>query len=299
MRTPWRSSNARASAERHRGAAADRRVQRAQVGPVLVGIAQQVGVDRRHARHHRAALALDQPRERLRAEVAARHHEGRATERRRIRQTPRVDVEHRHDDQHAIAGGDPERAAHQHAGRVQRARAVRVEDALRVAGRARRVTERSRLALVELRVVRRRRAPPPRAAPRSAGSAAGRRSARRPSRRSARRCSSRPRERRERRDQRVVDEDDSILGVIDHVGDLVREEARVDGVEDGADAGDREVALEVALRVPRERADRGRRARCRARRAPARDGRFARRPRRSPLRSTPACVAVTTSPARG
>ena len=44
-------------------------------------------------------------------------------------------------------------------------------------------------------------------------------------------------------------------GVIDDVGDLLREQARIDGVTDGAAARDGVVDLEVAEAVPGERAD--------------------------------------------
>ena len=47
----------------------------------------------------------------------------------------------------------------------------------------------------------------------------------------------------------------AILGMIDDVGDLVGEQARVDGVTDRAHAGDAVVQLEVAMVVPRERGD--------------------------------------------
>ena len=43
--------------------------------------------------------------------------------------------------------------------------------------------------------------------------------------------------------------------MVGDVGDLLGEQPRVDGVADGADAGDGIVELEVAIAVPRERAD--------------------------------------------
>ena len=47
----------------------------------------------------------------------------------------------------------------------------------------------------------------------------------------------------------------AILGVVDDVGDLVGEQARIDGVTDRADAGDAVVQLEMAVVVPGERRD--------------------------------------------
>jgi hypothetical protein len=43
--------------------------------------------------------------------------------------------------------------------------------------------------------------------------------------------------------------------VVDDVGDLLGEQPRIDGVADGADAGDGVVQLEVAVAVPRQRCD--------------------------------------------
>ncbi len=63
------------------------------------------------------------------------------------------------------------------------------------------------------------------------------------------------RERLEDRHERVVDEHHHVLRVIDDVGDLVGEQAHVDGVQNGAHARHGEVGLEVLGRVPRERRD--------------------------------------------
>ena len=57
------------------------------------------------------------------------------------------------------------------------------------------------------------------------------------------------------RHERVVDEDHAIRGVVDDVDDLLGEQAHVERVQDRADARHRHVELEVALVVPRERAD--------------------------------------------
>ena len=59
----------------------------------------------------------------------------------------------------------------------------------------------------------------------------------------------------QRLDQRAVDEDDAVLGVVDDVDDLLGEQADVQRVQHGAVGGHREVELEVALRVPGEGRD--------------------------------------------
>ncbi len=52
-----------------------------------------------------------------------------------------------------------------------------------------------------------------------------------------------------------VEEDDLVLGMVDDVAELIGEEARVDGVADGADAGDAEIELVMAVAVPGEGPD--------------------------------------------
>ena len=68
-----------------------------------------------------------------------------------------------------------------------------------------------------------------------------------------------PFERRQQRgeqaEQRAVDEDHLVVGVVDDVGELLGEQADVERVQDPAGARRREVQLEVAGGVPRERAD--------------------------------------------
>jgi len=112
---------------------------------------------------------------------------------------------------------------------VEHNRAVRVEDALGLAGRAGRVAERRRLALCDLRVV---------------VAAVARLVEKLLVAERARQLADRPvthhdevldvwqlqRQRAERGRERVVDEDDPVLGVVDDVGDLLGEEAEVDRV---------------------------------------------------------------------
>ena len=69
----------------------------------------------------------------------------------RVGQAPGVDVEHRHDGQHPVGLGDARAASPTaRAMRVQEGRAVRVDDALRVAGGAARVAHRRGRPFVEL-----------------------------------------------------------------------------------------------------------------------------------------------------
>ena len=170
-----------------------------------------------------------------------------------VGQAPGVGVEHRHHRQHAIGPGDAERVAHADGHAVQHVRAVRVERALGVAGRAARVAEAGGGALVELGVVEarlvvgeqvlvadhvRQRA---RVAVADDDVVLDRLEARR--------------DLLEHRHQRVVDEDDLVLGVVDDVAELLLEQADVERVQHRARAGHAHVDLEVLLRVPHEGRD--------------------------------------------
>ena len=57
----------------------------------------------------------------------------------------------------------------------------------------------------------------------------------------------------EQRRHRGVDDDHLVLGVVDHVGQLLGEEPDVQGVEHRPHGGDGQVGLEVLLVVPGER----------------------------------------------
>ena len=56
----------------------------------------------------------------------------------------------------------------------------------------------------------------------------------------------------DRRRQRSIDEDHLIVGVFDHVADLIGEEPDVGGVQDRTDRWDRIVQFQVAMGVPRK-----------------------------------------------
>ena len=63
---------------------------------------------------------------------------------------------------------------------------------------------------------------------------------------------------RQRLDQRregEIEEQVSVLGVVDDVGDLLRKQPRIDRVQHRPRAGDAVVELQVAVAVPRERGD--------------------------------------------
>ena len=62
-------------------------------------------------------------------------------------------------------------------------------------------------------------------------------------------------QRREQRDQRPVDEDDLVLGVVGDVDELLGEQPDVEGVQHPAGARRGQVELQVARGVPAERAD--------------------------------------------
>ena len=179
----------------------------------------------------------DELRERLGLEEAARHEEVGAGHPRRVRRAPRVGVEHRHDRQDAVVDRCSATAAPvPDADRVQERRAVRVDDTLRVAGGAARVTHRRGGAFVDLGVldspVARRGEQLVVAEHLGAGRASsGATCRRRRRRRSARPSRSSAATRREQRAPGVVDDDDPVLGVVHDVGELLGEQADVERVE--------------------------------------------------------------------
>jgi hypothetical protein len=59
-------------------------------------------------------------------------------------------------------------------------------------------------------------------------------------------------QRLEHRDERVVDDQHRVLGVVDHVSDLIGEEPDVHGVEDRAHARHGQICLQVLRRIPGE-----------------------------------------------
>ena len=57
------------------------------------------------------------------------------------------------------------------------------------------------------------------------------------------------------RQQVEIDEDHLILGMVGDVGHMVGRQTRIDGVQHGAQAGDAEIELEMAMGVPSKGAD--------------------------------------------
>ncbi len=88
---------------RHRRAAAHDEPERREVERGLLAVAQHVVPDRRHRRRDRRLLARDHAGERRGLQMPARQHEVGADLPRGVRQAPGVGVEHRHDQQHAVA----------------------------------------------------------------------------------------------------------------------------------------------------------------------------------------------------
>ncbi len=176
---------------RHGRAAAHDQAERREVERGLLAVAQQVVPDRRHRGGDRRLLARDQARERRRLEEAPRQHEVGARLPGGVGQAPGVGVEHRDDQEDAVAVVQRVGGAARDRERVQAGRAVAVDDALRVAGGAARVAHGGRRALVDRRpreagplggeqllvaqhvrserATRRRRRPRSRARPSSAG----------------------------------------------------------------------------------------------------------------------------------
>ena len=144
-----------ANHRKRRGAPTHRnRAQRAQVvrAGTLVELLQQAEPHGGHACRQRHAFPHEQVEHARRVEVRPRKHLVGAEERRRKRQPPRVDVEHRHNRQDRVVLADRQRVAQPERERVQHDGPVRVEHALRPPGRPRRVAHRRRVELVDLRL---------------------------------------------------------------------------------------------------------------------------------------------------
>ena len=186
-------------------------------------------------------------------EVPARQHQRRAGQRGGVRNAPGVDVEHRHDRQHAAGGAQVQHVGQRDRIGVQHGGAVAVQHALRPPGGARGVAERAGGVLVERRpgvvVVRRlhqrvvaeqaharRQRRPPACRPRR--SASPRRARVRDLRRRCRRSAAA---------KLRIDEQHAVAGVVDDVGDVVRVQPRIDGVADRLHAGVGVVDLQMPV----------------------------------------------------
>ncbi len=191
--------------------------------------------------------------ERVGLEVGAGEDEVGAGEDRSVGEAPGVGVEHgdhRHD---AVVGADADRVGHALPQGVQDVGAVRVEDALGVAGGAARVAEAGGLAVVEVgEVVAGVLCVEQLLVAVRVGEVAGVAVADDDVVLDGLEGGG---ELLEDGDERVLDQDHLVLGVVDDVGELLGEEAHVEGVEDGAHAGHGHVDLEVLADVPGEGGD--------------------------------------------
>ena len=241
--------------KRRRSATDHHPLQRGQPPAGLLQVVEQTEPDGRHAGREGHPLALELLVQAGAIQPWPRHHHPRADQRAGVGQAPGIDVEHRHDRQHRLPGAEPDRIRQRDRQRMQHGRAVVVEGTLGIAGRAGGVAEAAGRGLVEHRPVvlggvcrdQALVAPDLDAGLRQAG------------RRQvgivgededALEAPELRREALEQRQEHRVGEQIAVLGVIDDVGDLVREQARVDRVADRADARDAVVELEMAMVVP-------------------------------------------------
>jgi hypothetical protein len=248
----------------HRGracrAADDGAAHGAELQVVRLDVGEQALPDRRHAGRDRDVLAFEQVVQRLAVEPRTRKDELGADHAGDVRQSPGVDVEHRHHRQHRVA-----RRALQGVGKgrrvgVQHRRAVAVQGALRIAGRSRRVAERRRGVLVELGPLERvaRAVDQILVAEQVRHVAGGTRDGHVGTVRHRDERLDRLHARGDRLDQRQegqVEEKDLVLGMVGDPDDLVRVQARVERVQHGARTRHRVVQLHVAVAVPRQRRD--------------------------------------------
>ncbi len=161
-------------------------------------------------------------------------------------------MEHRHHRQDGGVGIERQHRTRAHHHRMDDGRAVRIEHALGVAGRARGVAERGGRALVEVGPFQRAGlAGDQLLVAQQLGDLGG-----------GRHVGAVGHDHDvlhglellphalDDRQQVQVDENDLILGMVGDVGHVLGRQPRIDGVQDGADAGDAEIELEMAVAVP-------------------------------------------------
>ena len=244
----------------HRGrasrAADRRRFQRREPELVLLHVVDQIHPYGGHCRGAVDGLRFDQLEEACAVEPRARKHELGTGQRRGVRNSPGVDMEHRHNRQHRARRRQVLGVRQRNRESVQDGRPMAEEHALRLAGGARGVAERRRGVLFELRPLeiiglgcdeilvagksRDRRLWP--------AAAVGHRHP-------VLHALALGGELLDQRREREIEEHDRIFGVADDVGELLVEQTRIDRVGDRAHARDRVVELEVAITIPGERSD--------------------------------------------
>ena len=219
-----------------------------------VEVLEQLEPDRRHRRRHGDAGLLQQGVQGSAVEARARQHQSRARHRGEERQRPAVGVEQRHHRHRHVAALEPEIVwAVVHQG-VEHVRAVRVEYALRVAGRAGGITQACGRLLVELGPGEIRVGFRDPVLVRHGVAQAGLRPVRGVGEEDE---ALDGRQRRgdplDERQEGQVEEEDPILGMVDDVGDLLLAQPGIDRVVDRAEASDSVPRLQVPPRVPGQR----------------------------------------------
>ena len=233
--------------------------QRREVDGCALAVVPDVVPDGGDSHGDRRARLLDERRKRSGLEELGREDEVGTGEEAGVRRAPGVGVEHRHDDEELVGFVEPEHRCAERGERMEVGRAVAVGNALRIAGGARRVTHCRGASLVGLD-------------PLESGLFGGERVVvvhRRGARKSFREhrmiartddeevghVRQRPGDLAQQGDQRTVDDDHPVIGVVHHEGQLFREQADVQRVEHGAHRRDGEVGLEVLGMVPTEGGD--------------------------------------------
>ncbi len=240
---------------RHGGAADHHALERRQPPAGLLQVVEQAEPDGRHPRGEGDPFALEALVQAGAVEPWPGHHQACADQRAGVGEAPGVDVEHRYDRQHGIPGRKPHRVGQRDRERVQHGRAVMVEGALGRSGRARGVAQAAGRGLVEHRPVVLGRLTRDQAFIASDLEAGSWQMGIVGQHEDALELRQLRRQALDQRQEHRVGEQIAVLGVVDDVGDLVREQARVDRVADGADARDAVVELEVPVIVPGERRD--------------------------------------------
>ncbi len=222
----------------------------------LVGVIEQVEPDGRYTGAKGNFFAVDDLQQTRPVKTWSGEDQPGADHGRRIGNPPGIDVEHRHDRQDAFFGRDAEQARLIDTQGMQDRRAVRIEDALGVPRRARRVTKPRRGFLVELRPVE-----PVGFRRQQVFVTQDRRQGRRQVLGHVRpvaheddaaqtlgvRCDTGHQGRKESVGEQVL-----TLRVVEDEDELFGEQARIDGVANQSGAGNAVIKLEMTMVVPRQ-----------------------------------------------